>query len=286
MGRWHVQDALAEKYHSISSYAYVGNNPLNLIDLLGLDWYSIIGNDRSSFWFDSNEDYIERGNLSYYRRGEGRVEGGLVYWSPDEFELFDRVAYESPDSGDRRYGYVFNRKYYNKIVEDFYDPIDVASNGEGSNAIDYVAYWTVGIPAIHSGAIAGQYMNSCEYGSAALWTGVGIVEALSLGSFKVSSFFKTPSFAVKTSTSLIDDVVIQFGKNENQIYHVFRHTDALGLNRSLVQSTVQNHFKTVSSQVVAGRPFNQVVEIAGHRIQYTAFKLPNGIFNIGRIHGL
>ncbi len=66
MGRWHVQDA------------YVGNNPLNLIDLLGLDWYSIIGDDRSSFWFDSNEDYIEEGNLSYYRRGEGRVEGGFV----------------------------------------------------------------------------------------------------------------------------------------------------------------------------------------------------------------
>jgi|GEM_PF-3399328 len=39
-------------------------------------------------------------------------------------------------------------------------------------------------------------------------------------------------------------IAVQFGKTENQIYHAFRHTDALGLDRSLVQSTIQNHFKT------------------------------------------
>ncbi len=39
------------------------------------------------------EDFIEKGNLSYYRRGEGRVEAGFVYWSPYEFEWFDIFAY-------------------------------------------------------------------------------------------------------------------------------------------------------------------------------------------------
>jgi hypothetical protein len=81
-------------------------------------------------------------------------------------------------------------------------------------------------------------------------------------------------------------IVIQFGKTENQIYHAFRHTDALGINRSLVQSTIETHFKTISSQVIAGKHFNQIIEISGQRIQYTAFKLPNGTFNIGRIHGI
>jgi hypothetical protein len=81
-------------------------------------------------------------------------------------------------------------------------------------------------------------------------------------------------------------IAVQFGKTENQIYHAFRHTDALGLDRSLVQSTIQNHFKTVSSQVVAGKPFNQIIEIGGQRIQYSAFKLSDGTFNIGRIHGV
>jgi len=36
---------------------------------------------------------------------------------------------------------------------------------------------------------------------------------------------------------------IQFGNNENQIYHAFRHTDALGLDRSLVKSAIEKHFK-------------------------------------------
>ena len=78
----------------------------------------------------------------------------------------------------------------------------------------------------------------------------------------------------------------QFGKNENQVSHVFRHIDALGLDRSLAQSTIQKHFKTVSSKIVTGKPFNYIVEIEGQKIQYTVFKLPDRTFNIGRIHGV
>lgn len=85
---------------------------------------------------------------------------------------------------------------------------------------------------------------------------------------------------------LVDDITVQFGKNPNQISHAFRHTDELGLSRPMVQSSIQSHFKSVYSQVVVGKPFNQIIEIGGQKIQYTAFKLPNGVFNIGRIHGI
>ncbi len=81
-------------------------------------------------------------------------------------------------------------------------------------------------------------------------------------------------------------LVIEFGKTPNQIYHTFRHIDKLGLDRKLVQTTIQNHFKPLSSQVVAGKPFNQIIEVSGQKIQYTIFKLNNGTFNIGRIHGV
>ncbi len=37
IARWSVQDAHAESYHSWSPYNYVMNNPINMIDLLGLD---------------------------------------------------------------------------------------------------------------------------------------------------------------------------------------------------------------------------------------------------------
>ena len=79
-------------------------------------------------------------------------------------------------------------------------------------------------------------------------------------------------------------LAIQFGNNANQVQHAFRHTDALGLGRGAVQSSVQNHLQTVASQITVGQPFNQVIEVAGQRIQYTAFKLSDGTINVGRIH--
>ena len=38
--RWSTQDPLAEKYHSISPYAYCAGNPINLVDPNGMNWYS------------------------------------------------------------------------------------------------------------------------------------------------------------------------------------------------------------------------------------------------------
>lgn len=52
------------------------------------------------------------------------------------------------------------------------------------------------------------------------------------------------------------------------------------------QSAVLSHFKTVLSQVVAGKPFNLIIEIGGQRVQYTAFKFSDGTFNIGRIYSV
>jgi hypothetical protein len=80
--------------------------------------------------------------------------------------------------------------------------------------------------------------------------------------------------------------VIQFGKDPNQIQHAFRHVDALGLNRAQVQTAVRDHLQSVAMQVVVGKPFNQIIEVAGRRIQYTAFRLPDGTINVGRIHGV
>ncbi|WP_231623944.1 RHS repeat-associated core domain-containing protein, partial [Neisseria sp. 83E34] len=79
---------------------------------------------------------------------------------------------------------------------------------------------------------------------------------------------------------------IQFGNNPNQVHHTFRHTDKLGLDRGIVQKEVTNHLSKVSSQVTEGKPFNAIIKVQGKNIQYTAFKLKNGTYNIGRIHGV
>ena len=81
-----------------------------------------------------------------------------------------------------------------------------------------------------------------------------------------------------------DDVAIQFGKNANQVHHTCRHTDALGLDRAVVQIGVQTHLKTVASQIIPGKLSSQFIEISGQQIQYNAFKLPDGTINVGRIH--
>ncbi|RCR65964.1 hypothetical protein DUE52_29540 [Larkinella punicea] len=79
---------------------------------------------------------------------------------------------------------------------------------------------------------------------------------------------------------------IQFGKTENQIYHAFRHTDALGLERTIVETAIKKHFPSIASKITEGKPLNSIIEIAGQRIQYSAFKLSDGTINIGRIHGV
>ena len=99
---------------------------------------------------------------------------------------------------------------------------------------------------------------------------------------KAGKGVKTAGVSIKGGSKL----TVQFGKTSNQVSHVFRHTDALGLDRTVVKSAVESHFRGVASQIVPGKPFIQRVKVGGRNIQYTAFKLKDGTINIGRIHGV
>ena len=94
------------------------------------------------------------------------------------------------------------------------------------------------------------------------------------------------SGAAEVTSESSSEVALQFGRTENQIYHTFRHTDAMGLDRNMIKSAIETDMKTVSSEAIEGQPLNRILEISGQRIQYTGYKLPEGIFNIGRIHGI
>jgi RHS repeat-associated protein len=79
-------------------------------------------------------------------------------------------------------------------------------------------------------------------------------------------------------------LVIQFGKNANQVEHAFRHIDEIGLDRAEVQAAVEQHLQSAASLLQPGKPLNQIIEVTGQRIQYTAFLINNGVINVGRIH--
>ncbi|VEJ21498.1 Cell wall-associated polypeptide CWBP200 [Neisseria animaloris] len=85
---------------------------------------------------------------------------------------------------------------------------------------------------------------------------------------------------------LSNTVPIQFGNNPNQIYHAFRHTDELGLDRERVKKAVIDDLSKCAHQVQPGKPFNKQIKVDGVDIQYTAFKLKDGTLNVGRIHGI
>ena len=79
---------------------------------------------------------------------------------------------------------------------------------------------------------------SCEHEKMALFP---FKHVLADGKYRI--------FAVKKSNVSVEDTVrtgskltVQFGIGANHVSHAFRHTDKLGLSRSIVQSSVETHF--------------------------------------------
>lgn len=82
----------------------------------------------------------------------------------------------------------------------------------------------------------------------------------------------------------VSKTVVKFGNNPNQEYHAFRHIDKLRLGREEVRLAIEQDIRSHISKIRPNKPFNKVIIVKGKRLQYTAYKLPDGTINIGRIH--
>ncbi|MDP4292111.1 MAG: RHS repeat-associated core domain-containing protein [Bacteroidota bacterium] len=71
IGRWHSVDPMAEKYIQFTSYIYCGDNPMNLIDLDGMDWYQWKDKDgnQAVAWQEGNAKSVELYGQTYNNIG-------------------------------------------------------------------------------------------------------------------------------------------------------------------------------------------------------------------------
>ena len=90
ISRWHSMDPLAEKYYSISPYAYCANNPVRYIDPDGRDvailiapkgasgfghMGAVIQNGKGAFFYISAGT---RGNANFFTMATSGVQGGVT----------------------------------------------------------------------------------------------------------------------------------------------------------------------------------------------------------------
>ncbi|MFM7856152.1 MAG: hypothetical protein ACKPCM_06900, partial [Pseudanabaena sp.] len=75
---------------------------------------------------------------------------------------------------------------------------------------------------------------------------------------------------------------IQFGKVPNQTEHTFRHIDDVGLDREIVQQSIENDLSKAAGELTDGLNKRSVV-VDGITLDYSAYKLPDGTVNVGRI---
>ncbi|HYW12619.1 MAG TPA: RHS repeat-associated core domain-containing protein [Longimicrobium sp.] len=166
--------------------------------------------------------------------------------------------------------------------------------GIGAAYGGYKHGWRGAFVGAVAGGLAGAGLGYAGVGLGVLPASVGGVTAGgTLGPLtvvdatgKAASVSASAASAATASASGAAQLAVQFGKDPNQVYHTFRHVIQMGLDPTAVRAAVEQHLPTVIGQLQPGKPLNQIITIAGQRIQYTAFRLADGVINIGRIHGV
>lgn len=75
IGRWHVPDPLSEKYHKISPYSYVGNNPVYFYDLDGRDFIIEVEGEEYVY---SNQKSGKKNNWAFYNKDGKKAETDIA----------------------------------------------------------------------------------------------------------------------------------------------------------------------------------------------------------------
>jgi filamentous hemagglutinin len=85
-----------------------------------------------------------------------------------------------------------------------------------------------------------------------------------------------------TNTAAEGNPTIQFGANDNQSSHTFRHVISGGYDATAVQNAVTGNLNNIGASLPQGQ-YTGTVVVNGTTFNYSAYKLPNGTINVGRI---
>lgn len=240
-------DPQAGSYPGTYPYTYCGGDPMNRVDPTGEDYWSTSDpNVIYEFWkhYNENKGISGYGFDGWYQMSNKEFLAAYEAYGADALTYNDQTATLYSSKGKVENGQVVIYGSHIKLNQSFYLPVE---NND---------FQLTGEPPLPG-------LSAFKWAS--LWK-------------SVKSLFKAKN-AIRSFRS-----IITFGQNENQVYHTFRHIDQLGLSRDVVTKTIMKDIAKKTTEIVEGRPFNQRIEIMGHRLQYTAYKLSNGKINIGRIH--
>jgi hypothetical protein len=161
----------------------------------------------------------------------------------------------------------------------------LATNGmdnaiAGYNTLIYGEYNpTFGAKTLETLGVSNEYAELI-YNATAL--GAGGTSIITSVVAKTSNSVGKGSVVVKEGGG--GDAVVRFGHNNNQIYHAFRHIDDMGLDRNVVQKTIEADIKKVLESKEILKP--KILEVNGQKIEYHPYKLPDGTINVGRINAI
>jgi hypothetical protein len=91
------------------------------------------------------------------------------------------------------------------------------------------------------------------------------------------------AIGARTAAISVRGLVVTFGRDANQVYHTFRHVEGIGMSASSVSRAVTSDLAKVAKSVAPGSGVRRTIAIGSIRVEYRAFKLPNGSMNVGSI---
>ena len=93
--------------------------------------------------------------------------------------------------------------------------------------------------------------------------------------------------AVLTGASLTNAKVEFGGQFGQPVVGIEFNREGARIFEDVTGRNIQRNLAIVLDGIVQSAPvINQIIVVNGQRIQYTAYKLPNGIINVGRMHGI